>query len=181
MVDVTENETARILAIIAAAYPRFQVDSEGLTLNVWYEMLGDIDYKVAQLAVQKLILESPYPPAIADVRKRAVEVITPAEDRIDAATAWGEVQRAISIYGYYRPEEALKTMRPRTAQVVKYLNWEEICTCEDLGVIRGQFIKMYDQIAEREEKELLLPAKLKQDMARIGSSIRTLKSLPKAE
>lgn len=172
---MTQNETARILAVIAAANPRFQVDEKGMTLKVWHELLGDLDYNIVQLAVKKLILEMPYPPAIADVRKRAVEVMTPPEDRIDASEAWGEVMQAIRLYGYYREAEALKSMSPKAAKVVRWMGWREICLSEEPGVVRGQFLKMYQQVAEREQKERLLPYEIRDDIRKISERFSSLK------
>lgn len=163
---MTRNEIARILAIIAAAYPRFKVDTEGITLNVWHEMLGDLDYNLAQMAVQKLIYESPYPPVIADVRKQVVEVIE--KDKTDAAMAWGEVTKAMSMYGMYKEKEALASMSEKTAKVVRAIGFREICMSEPPGVVRGQFMKMYEAFTEREKKEALLPAGFKQQMQAIS-------------
>ena len=53
---MTKIETAKLLAVLAAAFPRFEVDD--LKVQVWYEMLGDLDYSLASLAIKKLILES---------------------------------------------------------------------------------------------------------------------------
>ena len=164
---MTKTETVKLLAVISAAYPNMQVTEA--TVDLWHELLGDQDLNIVLVAVKKLILESPYPPTIADIRKRAVEVMTPPEDRIDAAEAWGEVQRAIRLYGYYREAEALESMSPRTAKVVRWIGWSEICLSEDLGVVRGQFLKMYQQVAEREHKEQLLPVTLRDDIKKIAS------------
>ncbi|MDE4542283.1 replicative helicase loader/inhibitor [Thermoanaerobacterium sp. R66] len=166
---MTLNETSRILSIIAAAYPRFQVDRAGLTLQVWHEMLGDLDYRIVQMAVQKLILENPFPPAIADVRKLASEISTPKEEQLDPAEAWGEVEKAIRYFGSYREEEALASMSPAVAKVAKYMGWREICLSEEPGVVRGQFLKMFSQVQEREKKEALLPENLKNDIAMLAN------------
>lgn len=164
---MTKSEIAKILAVLAASYSKFDVDD--LKVQVWHEMLGDLDYKLVQVAVQKLILESPYPPAIADIRKQVVEITTPHDEKIDAATAWGEVEKAIQLYGYYREAEAMASMSPRTAKIVKYIGWQEICLSEEPGVVRGQFLKMYQQIADREQKEKLLPQGLRDEMQRLVS------------
>lgn len=166
---MTINETARILAVIAAAYPRFQVDAEGLTLNIWYEMLGDLDYEIVQVAIKKLMLESPFPPAIADVRKIAAEITIPEEDRIDSADAWGEVVRAIRRYGYYDPDGAIQSMSNRTARVVQMIGWREICSCDEPSVVRGQFLRMYEQVSNREKKDALMPVELKEQIRMIGN------------
>ncbi len=130
-------------------------------------MLGDLDYSLASLAIKKLILESTFPPSIAEVRNAAVEIQTP--EQTTGAQAWGEVIKAIRIYGHYREEEALASLSPVTAQVVRYMGWREICLSDEPGVVRGQFLKMYQQIAEREQKQKLLPENLQSQIRKIAS------------
>ncbi len=172
---MTKSETSMIFSVLTAAYPRFDTfkDKEEArpVVELWAEMLADIPFSVVELAVKKLVLESPYPPTIADVRKRAVEIMTPPEDRIDAAEAWGEVIRAMRFYGYYQEKEALESMSPRVARVVKYMGWQEICLSDQPGVARGQFLKMYQQVAEREQKERLLPDVMRKEMQRIADGM----------
>lgn len=151
---MTKGEIAKLLAVLAASYPRFEVDD--LKVQVWHEMLGDLDYSVASLAVKKAVLLNTFPPAISEVREAAAEIMNP--ERITGPEAWGEVTRAIRKYGYYRQQEALASLSPITARVVRYMGWREICVSEEpLGVIRGQFLKMYEQVATREKEEQLLP------------------------
>lgn len=163
---MTKIETAKLLAVLAAAFPRFEVDD--LKVQVWHEMLGDLDYSLASLAIKKLILESTFPPSIAEVRNAAVEIQTP--EQTTGAQAWGEVIKAIRIYGHYREEEALASMSPVTAQVVRCMGWRDICLNSEPGVVRGQFLKMYQQIAAREKENKLLPDDLKLEMLRISDS-----------
>ncbi len=173
---MTRNEMSRLLAVIAAAFPRFQVDDSGITLNVWHEMLGDLDYAVATTAVKKLIMQNTFPPAIAEVRKAAMEILNPGQ--VTGSEAWGEVTRAIRNYGYYREAEALASMSPTTARVVKYMGWQDICMSEDpTGVLRGQFLKMYDQVADREQEQQLLPETLRKQIDSLASGM-DLRLLP---
>jgi hypothetical protein len=151
---MTKGEVAKLLVVLAASYPKFEVDD--VKVQVWYEMLGDLDYAVASMAVKKIIMQNTFPPAIAEVRKAVTELMNP--EQVTSSEAWGEVTRAIRNYGYYREGEALASMSPITAQLVRYMGWREICMSEDIGVIRGQFLRMYEQIATREqEKQLLSP------------------------
>ena len=161
---MTKAEVAKILTVLAAVYPKFEVDD--LKVQVWHEMLGDLDYDTANMAVKKLILESTFPPAIAEVRKAVMEILNP--DGMTAADAWGEVVQAIRRYGYYRAEEALANMSPKTARIVRSIGWQEICMSEEPGVVRGQFLKMYQQVAEREHKERLLPEALKREIHKLA-------------
>jgi len=169
---VKKTETVQLLAVINAAFPNIQITEAMVSL--WHELLGDIDFNLAKAAVKKLLLESPYPPSIADIRKRAVEILTPEEEKIDAAEAWGEVERAMRFYGYYREAEALESMSPRVAKVVRWMGWRDICLSEEPGVVRGQFLKMYQQVTEREQKEKLLPERLKADIKMLSEKFTLL-------
>jgi hypothetical protein len=175
---MTPQETKKIFAILMVSYPKFfpaeDKDKLRLTIELWAEMLADIPFEVVQVAVKKMILESPYPPAISDVRKQIADIMTAPEDRIDASTAWGEVLHAIRMFGWPRPEEAMESLSPRTRQVVKAMGWQEICQATEAGVVRGQFLKMYDAYASRERQESLLPQSMKNIIKQIGQSNQKL-------
>lgn len=161
---MTKGEVAKLLVVLAASYPKFEVDD--LKVQVWYEMLGDLDYDVANIAIKKIIMLNTFPPAIAEVRKAAIEISSPRG--LTAAEAWGEVIRAIRDYGYYREKEAMASMSPITAQVVRYLGWREICLSEEPEILRAHFLKMYDQVAAREQKKQLLSPTMQTEIKKIA-------------
>lgn len=161
---MTKGEVAKLLVVLAASYPKFEVDD--LKVQVWYEMLGDLDYDVANIAIKKIIMLNTFPPAIAEVRKAAIEISSPMG--LTAAEAWGEVIRAIRDYGYYREKEAMASMSPITAQVVRYLGWREICLSEEPEILRAHFLKMYDQVAAREQKKQLLSPTMQTEIKKIA-------------
>jgi hypothetical protein len=136
----------------------------------------DIPYQAAQLMVKKYICESSYPPSIADIRREASEMTSPGDEMQDAGSAWGEVVRSIRIYGIYRPEEAISSMSRRTADVVKNMSWQDICMCENLSVIRGQFLKIYACLEERETKERMLPVELRRELGEAASRMLLLEN-----
>lgn len=165
---MTKGEIAKLLAVLAASYPRFE--SNDLKVQVWHEMLGDLDYSIASMAIKKLIMQNTFPPSIAEVRKAAIEMINP--ERVTSSEAWGEVTRAIRNFGYYREEEALANMSPITARVVRYMGWRDICLSEEpSGVLRGQFLKMYEQVANREVEERLLPSAFKDEVKQLAGKM----------
>ncbi len=161
---MTKGEVAKLLVVLAASYPKFEVDD--LKVQVWYEMLGDLDYDVANIAIKKIIMLNTFPPAIAEVRKAAIEISSPRG--LTAAEAWGEVIRAIRDYGYYREKEAMASMSPITAQVVRYLGWREICLSEEPEILRAHFLKMYDQVAAREQEKQLLSPTMQTEIKKIA-------------
>lgn len=161
---MTKGEVAKLLVVLAASYPKFEVDD--LKVQVWYEMLGDLDYDVANIAIKKIIMLNTFPPAIAEVRKAAIEISSPRG--LTAAEAWGEVIRAIRDYGYYREKEAMASMSPITAQVVRYMGWREICLSEEPEILRAHFLKMYDQVAAREQEKQLLSPTMQTEIKKIA-------------
>lgn len=162
-----KTDIIKLLAIINTAFSNMQITES--MVELWYELLGDLEFNLAIAAVKKLILESPFPPTIADIRKSAVEIMTPVEDRIDASTAWGEVARAIRLFGYPRPQEALESMSPRTRKVVEQMGWQEICQATEPGVVRGQFLRMYEAYSAREKQDALLPQKMRDEIKQIAN------------
>ena len=155
--------------MIALNYSKFEVSKDKIKL--WYELIGDLPFELAQIALKKVMLTSQFPPTVADIRKAATEIVTPAGETLDAGKAWGEVQKAISKYGWPDPDNALASMSPLTQQVVNQISWQELCSCEESGVIRGQFMKMFNALAERQKEQRTLPATLKDEIAKIGNTM----------
>lgn len=167
-----KTEVTKLLTVIAAAYPRFEVDE--MKQQIWFEMFQDIDYQTAQIAVKKIMLENTFPPSIAELRKVVVDITTPAELKKDAAEAWGEVEKAIRNFGMYREGEALQNMSPRTTTVVRYMGWQNICTTEEIDVVRGQFRKMYESTDQRERLDRLIPDNMKVLISRLTEKSKLL-------
>lgn len=160
---MTKTETTKLLALMVAAWPRFEVDD--IRLSLWHEMFADVDFAVAQLALKKLMLESPHPPSIADLRRQILAVTSPAGDQMEPAEAWALVARAVREHGYYRPREALEFLPERIRATVEAIGWQEICASEQPDVIRAQFMRMYEQIKRRSEEKALLPPSLREQIA----------------
>lgn len=155
-----KHEIAQLLTVIAAAYPKFPQINDTM-VNIWAEMFKDIDYKVANIAVKKIILENTFPPSIAELRQAIVDITTPKEEKLDAGQAWGQVTKAIKNYGLYRPDEAFASMSPMTQKTVENIGWQNICMSENLDVLRGQFRMMYETMETREKQDKLIPADMK--------------------
>jgi hypothetical protein len=162
---MTKKEMIVILAVLKEAYKDFQVTEA--KIDLWFNLLGDLDFKIVQVAVKKLILESPFVPTISDIRKQAIEIMHPG---IDATEAYGEVRKAIKEYGYDNAPGALQSMSPLTRKVCEYIGWQNICLSEEPSVIRGQFLRMYEQLREKEQKEMLLPEGLKKEILEIAEN-----------
>lgn len=160
-----KEQFIKILSLAAINYPNFQLDKERLQL--FYKMLRDIDITVLETAMLSHISSSSFPPTIADLRKKSVEVENNNMALSDATKAWGEVTAAISEFGYYEPKKALESMTPLTRKIVKSIGWSDLCHSSQIGVERGQFIKMYNSYKDRVLYEKQLPKFVKTQIKQI--------------
>ena len=117
MIEVTPQEFDFIRASIKSAYPTFNVMPDQYSIRMWYRMLGDLDYKLCETALMELFATHTYPPQISEIREKCAEYTVPHLK--DQGEAWGEVQKSISQYGYYRQEEALETLIERKTNDAK--------------------------------------------------------------
>ena len=67
-------------------------------------------------------------------------------------------------------------MSPITRKVAKYMGWQEICHGDKIDVVRGQFLRMYETLVEREKKDNVLPIEFREDIKKITSN-REIKKL----
>lgn len=126
-----------------------------LFIRMWYRMLGDLDYKLCETALMELFATHTYPPQISEIREKCAEYTVPHLK--DQGEAWGEVQKAISQYGYYRQEEALESLTPIVREAVKRLGFREICLDENQDAVRAHFFKIYSTLIERKTNDAKLP------------------------
>lgn len=162
----TPVEMFKIITFIGISYPNYSAFADKVsaknTAKVWSDMLGDIDLTLVEMAVKKYTATNKWPPSIAEIRESALKIVQP-EQEYTAAEAWGEVVKAVGAYGFNRADEALASLSPTTRKVAECVGFRTICMAEEdeVGVVRGQFLKMYSQIAERQKQDALLPVGLK--------------------
>nr|WP_302471881.1 replicative helicase loader/inhibitor [Blautia massiliensis (ex Durand et al. 2017)] len=155
VIEVTPQEFDFIRASIKSAYPTFNVMPDQYSIRMWYRMLGDLDYKLCETALMELFATHTYPPQISEIREKCAEYTVPHLK--DQGEAWGEVQKAISQYGYYRQEEALESLTPIVREAVKRLGFREICLDENQDAVRAHFFKIYSTLIERKTNDAKLP------------------------
>lgn len=138
--------------------PTFLPDREAV--NVWYKLLEDIDFTVANVAIQKYMLTQKFPPTIADIREMAATVEN--GDKPLWSDGWDKVLRAVKKYGSYRPVEAMESLDDITREAVKRLGYIELCKSENIMADRAQFRMIFEQLADRRQKNSQLSVSLAQ-------------------
>lgn len=162
---MTQKEFGLFILGMRGAYPKDNIPTEDRALEIWFNALQDIPYEAAEAFFQKWIQVNKWSPTIAEIRQGVVEMTT--EGVPDWGQAWEEVQRAISRFGYPRPEEALASMSPATREAVKHIGFENICASEEPETTRAQFRSTYETTAKRYREDACLPDHVKQTLERI--------------
>lgn len=140
------------------AQPTFIPDKDAF--DIWYQMLHDLDYKVANAAVQKYILTNKFPPTIADIREMAVTVS--AGEKPLWSDGWDQTLKAIRKYGSYNPAAAMESLDDITRQTVQRLGYVDLCRSENIMADRANFRMIFEQIADRKHKNDQLSTSLTQ-------------------
>lgn len=165
---VIAKEFATILLALKSNYDNFNIQTNEQA-DFWFNMLKDLDGHAVAVAVQQHIMTSPFSPKISDIRKAVTETSMPKI--MDPAEAWGEVTRAIRNFGIYQTEEAVASMSETTRNVIKYMNFREICLSENHMADRAHFIKLYMQHSESQRKNLMIAEPLRAEIEKLVSGM----------
>lgn len=143
-----------ILAMLLIAYPNAPVTPG--TFPLYERMLSDLPVEALETAVLQWIATSKFFPTVAELRECAFRLAADCYQHPSPAEAYGLVVaeiRRIGIYGQPKFQSDL------VAKTVKYMGWREICSSEEPQIVRAQFLKMYEQLQQREiEDAKLIPA-----------------------
>ena len=159
---MNKEETIQVITLLAGNYNSIaekDKTQKQLMINTWLECLGDLDYRLVLESVKKTMITSPYPPTIADIRKNAIEMIKPTTSKT-AIEAWNEAYLMIC-KGTYMEEEEFEKASPEVKKFFGNVRQvrELAQTKTDVvnSVTKGQFLKQYEVIVNREKEQKLLP------------------------
>lgn len=164
---MNKKETIQVITLLAGNYDSIAKKDntqKQLMINTWQECLGDLEYQIVLQAVKKTIIDSPYPPTIHDIRKNAIEMINPTQKRT-AIEAWNEAYSMIC-NGLYMSDEQFETASPEVKKFFGNVRQvkELAMTNADVvnSVTKGQFLKQYDVLIQREQERKMLPPQMQE-------------------
>lgn len=172
---MNQRETAAIIAKMSGEWPdKFAHQTDQMmkiTLNNWYEALGDLPYRLVEAAVvQYMRTESRYPHP-ADLRKIIVSHDT-KKDLPNPQEAWALVSKAIR-NGNYGAEEEFAKLPPAVQKAVGDPSQIRKWAAMDSGVVHSveasNFQRTYQVVLNRIDKERLLPPEERSYMAEIDA------------
>ena len=154
------KEFAIFTSALKTYYPRENILPNEQAMQLWYEQLEDLPYKLAAATLKKWVATNKWSPSIADIREQALSITESGTTR-DWGEAWSCVLTAIAHYGAYQEDKALEILDETTRQVVKRMGFKNICYSENIAADRANFRNIYEQVEARRKQSAQLPPKLK--------------------
>lgn len=143
-------------------------------LDVYFELLGDLPVDVLRLSAQRVALEHPWAnfPSIAELRAAAAEIVRGLVKEVSPAESWELAWRAagridLEIDG--SADRAMNGLPEIVQEAMRAYSIPSLVYGKDpVGVIRGQFLKIFEQLAARDRRIALLPAAMKKKIVETG-------------
>ena len=176
---MTRQETATIMDILAAAYPRFYSGPDApnpvQTLNLWATMFADDPVEVVAMAVKAFIASDKkgFPPHIGAIKDAIVKLKTP--DAMTEQEAWELVRKATSNSNYGAKDEFEK-LPPVVRRLVGSPNqlreWAMMDSDTLNSVVASNFQRSYKARAASEREYMALPSDVRNAMDRLAGGMR---------
>lgn len=169
---MTREEFVATCAYITAGCGK-SLSSESLV--VYFDLLGDLDVNTFRLAAKRVLLEHRWAtfPSVAELREAAAETERRVLKELSAAEAWemawGVVKRTDpEVDGSFARNA--RGLPPRVVEAINAYGLPSLCCGgEPVGVVRGQFMKIYDQLAARDKRVSTMPAAIREAVSGVGS------------
>ena len=180
---MTTEEVTKILSVLKVAYPNFYrniTKQEAIeTINLYSEMFKNDDGKIVTIAVKELINTLQFPPTIADIKNKMLELTT---ERKTPSELWGEMEKALKD-SIYHSEERFEELSPEVKKIVRSSAQLKEMAMMDSDVVhsvtKGQFFKQIEIIQKRidDDKKMLPETKRMREMLLgIGTDVNKLLS-----
>lgn len=105
---MTRDEVKMLIRVMVTTWPNYNPKDLTGTVDVWTEMISDLDYLQAQAALKAFAQQDTngFAPSVGQLRAKVVELTE--EDSMTEGEAWGLVVVAASRSSYYASEEFAK-------------------------------------------------------------------------
>ena len=157
---MTRDEFKILVKGMKAVYaqPTFLPDKDAF--DMWFALLGDLPYKVANIAIQKHMLTEKFPPTPAEIREKAAQMIETPETEMSELEAWALVRKAIRNSGYHAKEEFDKlpeACREAVGNAANLEEWAKMDYEKVESVGQSHFIRNFRTAVLRIKEEQRLP------------------------
>lgn len=157
---MTKNEVVKLLMTIQTFYPNYQVENKEFTINAWYSIIGDCDYKPMEKALRAYITTdtSGFAPSIGQLINKLHEVQSPQE--LNEMEAWLLVSKALR-NGTYGAVEEFNKLPPLVQKAVgspdNLRNWAQTDSESIENVVQSNFMRTYRTVVNRAKEYRKMP------------------------
>lgn len=130
------------IAVLKASFPNSKVTTDDCTMDVWYELLSDLDTQQFQEGIKQVVKNSRFFPSIAEIRETSLGTGQQSTEA-KALQAWQKVKIGVRRAGYMN---SVKFDDPVVHNVLAGMGgWKKFCSLpeEDERFYRPQFLKSY--------------------------------------
>lgn len=154
---MTVDEFAKLADAIKTYFPRDNMLPTDESMELWFDMLNDLDYRSAYAALKKHVASSRFPPTIADIRDGAAVFTIPNE--LNEMEAWSLVSKAIRNSGYNSTEEFAKLppLAQKAVGLPSQLRTWALDENYNEEVVSSNFIKCYRNELTRQRELQKMP------------------------
>jgi hypothetical protein len=171
-------ELIKITTLIKTLYPDrnfmkdLSKDEKTMVLKVWYDILKDIPFELAEIAIKKHVCseKGKFIPSVHDIRNNCMKTVQ--GEQTTGGEAWNILLRKISAYGinYGGVDKILNSVDDITKKIVDgQLRSIAMMNENDLSFAKHDFIKQYEVYSTREKENKLLPSGLKEQIEQIAA------------
>ena len=151
---MNKEQFTKGITFLAIAYNKEFTDEQ---VSVWYEFFKDENYDDFRNAVKRIIPKNQFMPSIAELKQEITFISNPIL-QLNADEEWDSVLKAIRKYGSYRQDEAMQSLKPYTANIVRQVGYTRICLSESIQWERKEFMELFNTNKERDAESLMLAA-----------------------
>ena len=168
---MTNTEFAEIVAYITAGCGKpLPVESQ----IVYFDLLGDLPADTFRLAARRVVLEHKWAtfPSVAELRAAASESARGVVSDLTPAEAWAMAWRVAcdtdpECDGSFDRACRRAKAPPLVVESIRAFGLNSLCYGGDpQGVVRGQFLKVFEQLAGRDRRVALLPPAVRDQIGR---------------
>ena len=120
---MNKEQFTKGITFLAIAYNKEFTEEQ---VSVWYEFFKDEDYDAFRNAVKRIIPQKQFMPSIAELKEEITTLSNPVL-QLNADEEWDAVLKAVRRWGSYREAEAMQSLNPYTANIVRQVGYSRIC------------------------------------------------------
>jgi hypothetical protein len=181
----TEQEFLKVLLLLTAGMGKpiaGDLEEAKVRSAVYHVALAEFDEATLTAAAWSLLRKKKWHafPVIADISEAALELLEKPEDKITPEEAWEACYKAVRRFGHRMRQgdptgerEGLASLPENVRAAMRSFGWQRMCdvTPEQKGTAFAHFVKTFQNIRQREQREKMVPNVAKQIVRQVATDM----------